>query len=156
MLYIIFVVLALIFCANTTNASPSNAPNEAGSSAVAGSPTAPSDSATSMAVEIYTIPSCPGCEMAKSTLESRKIGYTEISLYGRRDLYRQMKERVNAALPASERRPLDESMTVPKIFINGKYVPYSDLDDYLDKLAAGSKGNSNPNSASTKNKNEDS
>jgi glutaredoxin len=111
--YLISSILALILCAFPINA------------------TTPQPS-----VEIYTIPSCPGCESAKSTLDSRNIPYTEISLYGRRDLYRQMKERVNAALPASERRPLEDSMTVPKIFIDGEYVPYSQLDEYLDKSLA--------------------
>lgn len=94
----------------------------------------------SVNVEIYTIQSCPGCEIAKSTLQARGIPYTEISLNGRRDLYRQMKERVYAALPASERRPMEESMTVPKIFINGKYVPNSDLDNHLDKITAINQG----------------
>jgi len=107
-------------------------------------------------VEIYTIPNCPGCEIAKATLNSHGITPTEISLYGRRDLYKQMKERVYAALPPSERRPMEESMTVPKIFINGQYVPHSELDDRLDKLTAQNNAVGNTNTARHTDKNEDS
>jgi glutaredoxin len=102
-------------------------------------------------VEIYTIPGCPGCGMAKSFFEDRKIPYTEINLQGRRDLYRQMKERVNATLPDEERRPMEESMNVPKVFINGVYVPTSQLDEHLEKLTAQVKGNSTKVSTTTEN-----
>lgn len=104
---------------------------------------------TPMQVEIYTIPNCPGCGVTKSFFENRKIPYTEINLAGRRDLYRQMKERVYAALPANERRPMDEPMNVPKVFINGVYVPRSQLDEHLDKLTTQVKGNSNKDLTST-------
>lgn len=74
-------------------------------------------------VEVYTIPGCIGCEMAKSLLEERGIRYKEISLQGRRDLYAEMKRRAGA--------DPEESLTVPRIFINGKYIGgYSDLRDF--------------------------
>jgi glutaredoxin len=120
-----FISLTLAFIAFTTQTY----------SAVPAAPT--------LNVEIYTIPSCPGCEIAKSTFRNRGISFTEISLYGRRDLYRQMKERVNAALPAKDRAPMEDSMTVPKIFINGKYIPYADLDNQLDRMQALKPANAN-------------
>ena len=91
---------------------------------------------SSVLVEIYTIPGCGGCGRAKAMFDDRSIPYKEISLAGRRDLYRQMKERAYAQMAPSERRPMEESMTVPRIFINGKYIGgYSDLDGaMLDKL----------------------
>lgn len=133
MLYIALFLVTLISYPNTIHANLQTPTNGSGTKTDATPTNSVVDQTSLIEVEIYTIPSCPGCEMAKSTLESRNIPYREISLYGRRDLYRQMKERVNASLPASERRPIEESMTVPKIFINGKYVPYSDLDELLDK-----------------------
>lgn len=100
-------------------------------------------------VEIYTIPGCFGCGAAKSKFEDRGIPYTEINLQGRRDLYVQMKQRVFAALPSNERGSLEDSMTVPRIFINGKYIGgYGDLDSAtLDKIAAEMNNTSTPNSA---------
>lgn len=87
-------------------------------------------------VDIYTIPGCPGCELAKSMFEKKGILVNDISLQGRRDLYKQMKERVFASMPPSERGSLEDSMSVPRIFINGKYIGgYGDLNsDDLDKL----------------------
>lgn len=87
-------------------------------------------------VEIYTIPGCMGCGRAKSMFDDRSIPYKEISLAGRRDLYAQMKERVYNQMDPKDRRPMSESMTVPRIFINGKYIGgYSELDgSMLDKL----------------------
>jgi len=95
-------------------------------------------------VEIYTIPGCFGCGSAKSKFEDRGIPYIEISLKGRPDLYRQMKERVYSQMEQSTRRSMEESMTVPRIFIKGKYIgAYGDLDDAkLDKLAAQLQSNS--------------
>lgn len=84
-------------------------------------------------VEIYTIPGCSGCSMAKAKLEDRGVSYHEISLQGRPDLYAEMKRRVGG-------NP-EDSMTVPRVFINGKYAAdLSGLDDALDQLA--SKGKS--------------
>lgn len=71
-------------------------------------------------VVIYTIPGCMGCGMAKSWLEERGIPYKEINLRGRPDLYAEMK-RLAGGNP-------EESMTVPRIFINGKHIGgYSEL-----------------------------
>jgi glutaredoxin len=92
-------------------------------------------------VEIYTIPGCGGCGRAKAMFDDRSIPYKEISLAGRRDLYDQMKKRAYEQMPPSERRPMEESMTVPRIFINNKYIGgYSDLDgSMLDKLNSSAK-----------------
>jgi len=70
--------------------------------------------APSLTVEIYTIPGCMGCAIAKSLLEDQGIPYKEISLQGRPDLYAEMKRRAGG-------NP-EESMTVPRVFINGKYI----------------------------------
>jgi glutaredoxin 3 len=73
-------------------------------------------------VEIYTIPGCMGCGMAKSFFEARGIPYQEISLQGRRDLYAEMKRRAGGSQ--------EESMNVPQVFINGKHIGgYNDLSD---------------------------
>lgn len=105
--------------------------------------------ATAAKVEIYTIPGCPGCNSAKDLLSENKIPFEEINLQGRRDLYLQMKQRVYAQVDVSERRSLNESMTVPRIFINGKYIGnYSDLNGAtIDKLVAQNKSTPNDNSA---------
>lgn len=81
-------------------------------------------------VEIYTIPGCLGCNLAKAMFADRHIPYKEISLQGRRDLYQEMKRRAGG--------DPESSMTVPRIFIQGKYIGgYSDLDaSKLDILAA--------------------
>ena len=82
---------------------------------------------SNLTVEVYTIPGCFGCGIAKSLLEERGIPYTEINLQGRPDLYRQMKERAGGKQ--------EDSMTVPRIFINGKHIGgYSQLGDALDNL----------------------
>lgn len=78
-------------------------------------------------VEIYTIPGCLGCGMAKSMLEDRGVPYTEINLQGRPDLYSQMKKRAGESQ--------EDSLSVPRIFINGKHIGgYSQLGDALDQL----------------------
>ncbi|MCE3230213.1 MAG: grxC [Alphaproteobacteria bacterium] len=75
-----------------------------------------------LTVEIYTIPGCFGCGMAKSMLEDHGIPYTEVSIQGRPDLYAQMKKRAGG-------NP-EDSMTVPRIFINDKHIgSYSELSD---------------------------
>lgn len=96
-------------------------------------------------VVIYTIPGCMGCGMAKSFLEERGIPFKEINLRGRPDLYAEMKQRAGG-------NP-DESMTVPRVFINGKHIGgYSELSDYdfeaLHKEEASSNSNATiPNQA---------
>jgi glutaredoxin 3 len=84
-------------------------------------------------VEIYTIPGCMGCNLAKGMFDDRKIPYQEISLQGRRDLYAEMKRRVGG--------DQESTMTVPRIFINGKYIGgYSELNGGdLDKLVSANK-----------------
>jgi glutaredoxin 3 len=79
-------------------------------------------------VEIYTIPGCMGCDSAKSLLDEKGIPYQEISLQGNRVRYAEMKARAGGRQ--------DESMTVPRIFINGKHIGgYSDLRNMdLDNL----------------------
>jgi len=80
-------------------------------------------------VEIYTIPGCLGCRMAKDTLEERGIPYQEINVQGRANanLYAQMKQRAGGRQ--------EDDMTVPRVFINGQYVGgLSDLDSALDRL----------------------
>jgi glutaredoxin 3 len=89
-------------------------------------------------VVIYTIPNCPGCSWAKSFFNTRGIPFEEIDIKGRPDLYREMK--------------LDESMTVPRIFVNGKHLGSSTnlSDDSLKALmsepvkASGVKENEQP------------
>jgi glutaredoxin len=100
-------------------------------------------------VEIYTIPGCTGCNLAKAMFDGKGIPYKEINLQGRRDLYLEMKQRVYAQMAPSDRRDLSESMTVPRIFISGKYIGnYSDLNDAtLDKLVTQNKSNPNDKSA---------
>ena len=80
-------------------------------------------------VEIYTIPGCAGCGMAKSMLEEHGVPYTEISIRGRPDLYAQMKQRAGG-------NP-EDSLSVPRIFINGKHLGgYSELNGSdLDALS---------------------
>jgi glutaredoxin len=108
---------------------------------------------TSQGVEIYTIPGCFGCGSAKSMFEDRGIPFTEISLKGRPDLYRQMKERVYSQMEKDARGSMEDIMTVPRIFIQGKYIGgFGDLDGAtLDKLAAQLKSNSAPASPSAAN-----
>jgi len=79
-------------------------------------------------VEIYTIPNCMGCSWVKDLLKEHGVPYKEISIRGRPDLYAEMKQRAGG-------NP-DDSMTVPRIFINGKHIGgYSDLQEIdLDKL----------------------
>jgi glutaredoxin 3 len=85
-------------------------------------------------VEIYTIPGCSGCRMAKDTLEERGVSYHEISLQGRPDLYAEMKRRAGGSQ--------EDSMTVPRVFINGQYVGgLSNLDSALDRFLS----KNNPN-----------
>ena len=85
-------------------------------------------------VEIYTIPGCSGCRAAKDTLEERGVSYHEISLQGRPDLYAEMKRRAGHSQ--------EDSMTVPRVFINGKYVGgLSDLNSALDRFLS----KNNPN-----------
>lgn len=65
-------------------------------------------------VEIYTIPSCPGCISAKSLLEEKGIPYHEINLKGNPRGYAEMKARAGGRQ--------EDSMSVPRIFINGKHI----------------------------------
>ncbi len=68
-------------------------------------------------VVIYTIPGCPGCNMAKSMLEDRDIPYEEINVAGKPAVYREM------VLKSGGRK------TVPQIFIKGEHIGgYYDLD----------------------------
>lgn len=87
-------------------------------------------------VEIYTIPGCPGCDSAKSLFDEKGIPYQEISLQGNRTGYAEMKARAGGRQ--------DESMSVPRIFINGKHIGgYWDLKSMdLDNLVGKAKADS--------------
>lgn len=112
--------------------------------ALNGSGYANSSNVTNIPIEIYTIRGCFGCERAKSMFSERGLSYREISLNGRPDLYAEMKRRAGGNL--------QESMTVPRIFINGKYIGgYSDIDSsMLDKLVHDRQFQSNLHKTSTK------
>lgn len=72
--------------------------------------------ASKLDVVIYTIPGCPGCGMAKSVLEDRKVPYKEIDLTGKPAVWKDMIQKTGG------------NKNVPQVFINGKYIGgYSDL-----------------------------
>ncbi|MEO0348304.1 MAG: glutaredoxin 3 [Pseudomonadota bacterium] len=82
-------------------------------------------------VEIYTIPTCPYCNLAKALLKEKNVDYQEIDVAGDNDLRAKMVER------AGGRR------TVPQIFINDQHIGGNDdlqalnRDGKLDSLLAG-------------------
>lgn len=78
-------------------------------------------------VVIYTIPNCLGCTWAKSFFRDKGIPFEEVDIKGRPDLYREMKIKAGGKV--------DDSMTVPRIFVNGKHLGSStDLNN--DSLKA--------------------
>ncbi len=73
-------------------------------------------------IEIYTKNWCPFCARAKSLLQSRKLGYTEIDITTDEVREQEMIERSGG-------------FSVPQIFINGEGIGGS--DDLASQNASG-------------------
>ena len=69
-------------------------------------------------VEIYTLPHCPYCHMAKEILDKRGVQYTEIDVAEKPDIRRKMTERADGA------------KTLPQIFIDDRHV--GGCDDLIE------------------------
>ncbi len=66
-------------------------------------------------IEIYTTPTCPFCQRAKSLLARKGVDFKEIDVAGRPELREQMTQRAGGR------------HTVPQVFIDGE--PMGGCDD---------------------------
>jgi glutaredoxin len=80
-----------------------------------------------MLVEIYTKEDCPYCQMAKTTLASKSVQFTEQTLY--KDFTR---EHILEKFPSAKSFPI--------IVVDGFYIGgYNQLKEYLEEQTNSSK-----------------
>lgn len=72
-------------------------------------------------IEVYTTPFCPFCHRAKSLLESKGVGFTEIDVMMEPAKRSEMRERAGGR------------NTVPQVFIDGRHIGGCDDLTALDR-----------------------